>query len=85
MNWKSAIPLPPLLFLVESIYGIAKRRYDLNRIMACFALTRLKEASMQTLVMNVAFLLRLLLSLHAHILSGEGRTEMSLRMTSVAA
>ena len=48
---------------VESRSGIAKRRYDLDRIMAYLAVTGLTEAAMQFLVMNVAHLLRFLLCL----------------------
>ena len=49
--------------LAESRNGITKRRYGLDLIMACLPGTSQTEAALQVLVMNVAYLLRVLLRL----------------------
>ena len=69
---------------VESRNGIGKRRYGLDLIMAYFAETGKTEAAFIILAMNVAHLLRLLLSLFCHMLAGVGCAGKSLRTLQVA-
>jgi hypothetical protein len=54
--------------MVESRNGISKRRYGLDLIMAYLPATSETEAALQVLVMNVAYLLRVLLRLFRSLL-----------------
>ena len=54
--------------MVESRNGISKRRYGLDLIMAYLPATSETEAALQVLVMNVAYLLRVLLRLFRFLL-----------------
>jgi len=54
--------------MVESRNGISKRRYERHLIMAYLPATSQTEAALQVLVMNVAFLLRVLLRLFRSLL-----------------
>ena len=70
---------------VESRNGIGKRRYGLDLIMAYLAETGKTEAAFIILAMNVAHLLRLLLTLFWHMLAGAGYARKSLRTVQVTA
>ena len=54
--------------MVESRNGISKRRYGLDLIMSYLPATSETEAALQVLVMNVAYLLRILLRLFRSLL-----------------
>ncbi len=64
---------------VESRYGIARRRYGLDRIMAYLAQTGRTEAAMQILAMDVAHLPRFLFCLLSRTQAGWIRREKSCR------
>ena len=54
--------------MVESRNGISKRRYGLDLIISFLPATSETEAALQVLVMNVAYLLRVLLRLFRSLL-----------------